>query len=167
MGSKNRDDPIDEAYTLSKSESGNDFGNEALETLLKRMEDDRDKFSVILAGYTENMQQLLNSNPGLESRFNHFFYFSDFSTDEMVDIFKLFCKKNDYSIDDKAVTELRELLEWLYEHRTQNFGNGRLVRNIFEKTIQHLSNRVAQHPENHNIQRIIAEDIQQAGKFFK
>lgn len=134
---------IDEAYSLV-DESGDDaYGREALQALLKRMEDNRDRLVVILAGYSNEMNRLLRTNPGLMSRFNTRLMFEDYSPGELGRIFGSFCDQNHYVVP--ATTQLRILfgLRWLYQHRDEHFGNARLVRNIFETAIRHLANRLA------------------------
>ncbi len=136
---------IDEAYTLSKQEDGRgiDFGQEAIDTLLKRMEDDRDKLIVIVAGYKGKMQRFIESNPGLKSRFNRFFYFEDYEPCELVEIFKMKCASSKYKLANSGEAILLEYFEKAYKGRDSSFGNGRLVRNILEKVIQAQSFRLA------------------------
>jgi hypothetical protein len=134
---------IDEAYSLV-DESGDDpYGREALQALLKRMEDARDRLVVILAGYPEEMDRLLRSNPGLMSRFNTHLTFEDYTPGELGSIFGSLCEQNHYQVP--AATRARVLagFKWLYERRDQHFGNGRLVRNTFETAIRRLANRIA------------------------
>ncbi len=137
---------IDEAYTLSKQENGRgiDFGQEAIDTLLKRMEDDRDKLIVIVAGYKGKMQRFIESNPGLKSRFNRFFYFEDYEPRELVEIFKMKCVSSKYKLANSAEAILLEYFKKAYNDRDSSFGNGRLVRNILEKVIQAQSFRLAE-----------------------
>ncbi len=134
---------IDEAYALTQSESSNDYGAEAVATLLKRMEDDRDRLVVIVAGYTNEMKKFINTNPGLESRFNRYIHFPDYSADELYKIFRMYLKKNQYTITKEAASFLLEHLERKVAMKDRNFGNARYVRNIFEKTIQAQANRIA------------------------
>ncbi|HQO00984.1 MAG TPA: AAA family ATPase [Spirochaetota bacterium] len=135
---------IDEAYTLSPEDSGGrDFGQEAIDTILKRMEDYRDRLIVIVAGYPDEMERFINSNPGLKSRFNRYFFFDHYSPDELMRIFDIFSGNAAFSVDDDAKAELRELLAALHEKRNRQFGNGRLVRNIFERIIERQANRIA------------------------
>lgn len=136
---------IDEAYTLKpEGASGNDFGQEAIDTLLKRMEDDRDKLIVIVAGYLDEMQQFIESNPGLKSRFNRYFYFRDYEPEELIEIFKLKCNNKNFQLTQDAENLLFEFFIDAYQNRDKSFGNGRLVRNILEKIIQAQSYRVAE-----------------------
>ncbi len=134
---------IDEAYALVPSESGRDFGQEAIDVLLKRMEDYRDRLVVIVAGYTDEMVTFIESNPGLESRFNRYFYFKDYAPEELLAIFEKMCGKSHFKLTPAAREKLHQLFENLYVKRDRNFGNGRLVRNLFEKTIERQANRLA------------------------
>ena len=133
---------IDEAYSLSNG-GENDFGREAIETLLKAMEDHRDNLVVIVAGYTEPMEKFLDSNPGLESRFNKYITFPDYNGEELNAIFHMQCKKNGYELDEEAEAAAEEFFNDLYENRDENFGNGRDVRNRFEDMVIRQANRVA------------------------
>jgi Cdc6-like AAA superfamily ATPase len=133
---------IDEAYSLSSGQQG-DFGREAIDTLLKLMEDNRENLIVIVAGYSEPMHQFLGANPGLRSRFNKFIEFPDYSPEELYTIFTRMCAKSQYTLDPEAAKLARSLLTAQYELRTENFGNGRLVRNFFERTEFKQADRVA------------------------
>lgn len=133
---------IDEAYALTSS-SENDYGHEAIDTLLKAMEDHRDNLIVIVAGYPELMDRFLNSNPGLESRFNKFIYFDDYDDEELYGIFKLMCDESNLVLDESADQYLKEYLKKMYETRSKNFANGRAVRNLFEEVITAQANRLA------------------------
>ena len=136
---------IDEAYALVPTDgSSNDYGQEAISTLLKRMEDYRDRLVVIIAGYPKEMKRFIDSNPGLQSRFNRYIDFPDYSADELVEIFMMYVKKNQYTLDDDAKAYLKERLQFAVEHKDRNFGNARYARNQFEKVIQAQANRVAQ-----------------------
>jgi len=134
---------VDEAYALVPADSSRDFGQEAVDVLLKRMEDYRSRLVVIAAGYTDEMARFVESNPGLKSRFNRYFYFNDYTPDELVAIFKKMCKDSHFSPTEEANQKLKILLTELYENRDRTFGNGRLVRNLFEKTIEQQANRLA------------------------
>ncbi len=132
---------IDEAYALT-TRGGNDYGQEAVDTLLKAMEDNRDNLVVIVAGYIELMQQFVHSNPGLESRFNRFMDFPDYTLDEMTAIFDMRCKQSGYTLAEDAEEALRELIA--RESRDIiGFGNARGVRNLFERAIAAQANRLA------------------------
>lgn len=132
---------IDEAYTLAKGE--NDFGQEAIDTLLKAMEDHRDEFIVIVAGYDEPMESFLQSNPGLKSRFNEYIHFDDYSEEELFMIFGLLCEQNDFRMDLEAQDTLKSYLNELCNHKPDNFANGREMRNLFDKSKKAHSNRLA------------------------
>jgi len=133
---------IDEAYSLiSKSE--NDYGKEAIATLLKRMEDDRDRLIVILAGYTAEMQDFIDSNPGLQSRFNRYIEFPDYSADELLQVFESNLKQFDYTITNEAKAILQEHFMKIVDKKERNFGNARYARNFFEKTIERQANRLS------------------------
>lgn len=136
---------IDEAYSLV-GENKDDFGKEAVATLIKRMEDDRDKLIVILAGYTDEMKGFIDTNPGLKSRFNRYIQFDDYSPTELVAIFKLNCSKLSYVLTDDANKKLLEIMTAAFTNRNKSFGNGRFARNIFEKTIEKQANRIASLP---------------------
>lgn len=134
---------IDEAYALSSGKAENDFGGEAIETILKAMEDNRDDLVVIVAGYTDLMEEFIASNPGLQSRFNRYLSFDDYTTDEMVAIFEMQCRKNCYVLSDES--DAREALVDAIEDakRDPDFGNARGVRNLFEKILIEQANRLA------------------------
>jgi AAA+ superfamily predicted ATPase len=134
---------IDEAYTLTPQESGQDFGQEAIDVLLKRMEDYRDRLVVIVAGYTEEMSEFIEANPGLKSRFNRYFYFNDYKPEELVKIFGKMCEKSHFKLTPEAQDRLKSVFDELYGARDRTFGNARLVRNLFEKTIEQQANRLA------------------------
>ena len=138
---------IDEAYTLSSSKGSNDFGQEAIDTILKAMEDNRDDFVVIVAGYPDLMQEFLDSNPGLRSRFNKFINFDDYSPDELTAIFNVLCEKSGYAIDDAIDGYLHDYFEEKYNNRDRNFANGREVRNFFELAVSNQPNRLASDPD--------------------
>ena len=134
---------IDEAYSLTSQEGANDFGKEAIEILLKNMEDHRDDLIVIVAGYTNLMEQFIHSNPGLESRFNKYFYFEDYTAEQLYSILESMCRRNSYVLSEQAGRKARTLLEEAYETRDANFGNARDVRNLFEDLIARQADRVA------------------------
>lgn len=136
---------IDEAYSLVQG-GGNDYGQEAISTLLKRMEDDRNRLIVVLAGYSEDMKRFIDSNPGLQSRFNRYIHFSDYSADELKQIFMLNVDKNQYLLEPEGEELLTSILNFAVEHKDKNFGNGRYIRNLFEKTIQNQAMRLSCQP---------------------
>lgn len=151
---------IDEAYSLTPQNAENDYGREAIETILKAMEDNRDDLVVIVAGYSELMDSFINSNPGLRSRFNRYMYFKDYSLQEMIDIFKMRCEKSLYKLENKAAEEaLSDLIKRCQED--ENFGNARGVRNLFEKILMVQANRLAGETEitKEKLMCITAEDI--------
>jgi len=133
---------IDEAYSLIQG-GQNDFGKEAIATLLKRMEDDRDRLVVILAGYTKEMQDFIDTNPGLQSRFNRYIEFPDYSADELMQIFEKQVAEYDYILSEDAKPILVKFFTEAVAHKDQNFGNARFVRNIFEKTLEKQANRLS------------------------
>ena len=134
---------IDEAYALANQDSPNDFGKEAIETLLKGMEDHRADLIVIVAGYTELMDNFIHANPGLESRFNKYFFFEDYTGEQLMDIFRSMCKKNGYTLDKQAEDYAVQGFKDLYENRDENFGNARDVRNVFERAVARQADRLA------------------------
>ena len=134
---------IDEAYTLSRSESANDYGQEAIDTILKAMEDHRDDLIVIVAGYPDLMEQFVNSNPGLRSRFNKYIIFEDYAPNELIAIFESMCSKAGLTFADDARQWLLNHFTNMYNNRTENFANGRDVRNLFEHAVMNQANRLA------------------------
>lgn len=123
--------------------AGNDYGQEAISTILKRMEDYRDRLVVIVAGYKNEMQRFIDSNPGLQSRFNRYIDFPDYTGGELSQIFKMYMKKNQYTLSAEAEKYLKERFEYAVAHKDRNFGNARYARNVFEKSIQAQANRLA------------------------
>jgi AAA+ superfamily predicted ATPase len=134
---------IDEAYTLKRSNSDNDYGQEAIDILLKRMEDFRENLIIIVAGYETEMNYFINSNPGLKSRFNRYFYFKDYDSTELTEIYRRIAEKSGFILKDEALKTLHELFEKLCSTKDDKFGNARLARNIFEKTFEKHANRTA------------------------
>ncbi len=132
---------IDEAYTLNKG--GNDFGQEAIDTLLKEMEDHRDELVVIVAGYDELMEGFISSNPGLNSRFSRKFHFTDYNGTQLYNIFSNMCRKQAYVLTEEARTILKKYFNDFYEKRDANFGNARDVRNFFDAVVQRQATRLA------------------------
>ena len=151
---------IDEAYTLTSKE-GNDFGYEAVDTVLKAMEDNRDDLVVIVAGYIDRMETFIDSNPGLQSRFNKYLHFADYTGEEMADIFLMQCEKNCYKPDEDAMDAMREYLHMAAEAAGE-FGNARGVRNVFEKVLSAQANRLASMQEitREELMRITKADVQ-------
>ena len=152
---------IDEAYSLVNQDAPNDFGNEAIEVLLKGMEDHREDLIVIVAGYTELMEQFIHSNPGLESRFNKYFFFEDYNGEQLADIFRSMCAKNGYTVDGETDKAAAEAFRIMYEQRDENFGNARDVRNIFEQAVARQANRVAalETPTKEDLMLLTREDL--------
>lgn len=155
---------IDEAYSLVSSNQNDSYGKEAIETLLKLMEDYRNDLVVIVAGYNNEMHTFLNSNPGLLSRFNKFIHFEDYSIEELIDILKLMFNKNGYSSDSDKL---------FYTHffevkKKKNFANAREVRNYFEKLIQIHASRIIslEHPTDLDLVTICDKDILNTNQFF-
>ena len=134
---------IDEAYTLANGENGNDYGKEAIDTLLKGMEDHREDLIVIVAGYPALMERFLNSNPGLRSRFNQFIHFEDYSPDELTAIFEKLCQSNGYHLAKDAHHYAVKYFEKRWQARDETFANAREVRNFFERVTTYQANRVA------------------------
>ncbi len=133
---------IDEAYALT-SHSSSDFGSEAISTLIKGMEDNREDMVVIVAGYPALMQEFLESNPGLQSRFSKTIYFPDYNAGELTEIFRLFCDKNQIKLNDTIVDMVRHNFEAEIAMKQKNFGNARMVRNYFEQILMNQANRLA------------------------
>ena len=152
---------VDEAYSLV-GENDDAFGHEAIQTLLKRMEDERGRLVVILAGYPGPMQQLLASNPGLSSRFSRHLSFADYRPVELARIFSRLCDANHFRLDSRARARLLIAFDWLYERRDQHFGNGRTARNLFEAAVRRMANRIAgaQEITQELLTRFEASDIQ-------
>lgn len=151
---------IDEAYTLS-SGGQNDYGMEAINTLLKRMEDDRDRLVVILAGYSNEIKQFIDSNPGLESRFNRYIHFDDYTDKELMDIFEYNLKKSQYSITKDAYIKIFGVISNKVANKDTRFGNARYVRNLFEKIIQKQADRISRidRPTKNQLSLITIDDI--------
>ncbi|MCL2628645.1 MAG: AAA family ATPase [Oscillospiraceae bacterium] len=158
---------IDEAYSLAPDTGSlNDFGREAIETLLKLMEDHRDDLIVIVAGYNEPMERFITSNPGLESRFNRYFTFEDYNSDELYDIFTSMCVKNEYLLTDEAKEFARDYFLKIYEQREHNFGNARHVRNFFENIVTVHSDRISSLDDHtrDDLTMVILKDLKNAAK---
>ena len=138
---------IDEAYTLTANKGQNDFGQEAVDTILKAMEDYRDEMIVIVAGYTDLMKEFLETNPGLKSRFNYFIEFPDYEPQELVAILELMCKKNEYVLSPEARQQAVELFTQRCQNKPDNFANAREVRNFLEKAMLNHAGRVTKLPK--------------------
>ena len=150
---------IDEAYALQGE--GKDFGPEAINTLLKLMEDFRDRLVVIVAGYTAPMMKFLDSNPGLKSRFNKFIHFEDYTPAQMIEILQSMLRKAEYEAPEDALSAVGPAFEQAYAARTEHFGNARFVRNIFERIQQAHANRLASvaEPTREQLLTIRTEDV--------
>ncbi|MBQ6500728.1 MAG: AAA family ATPase [Mogibacterium sp.] len=150
---------IDEAYMLNQKDEN--FGQEAIDTILKAMEDHRDEFIVIVAGYTQLMKEFVESNPGLKSRFNKFFEFPDYTVDELQQIFELQCKKYQYKLTEEADKAVRAEIIRLEESKGENFANAREVRNLFEKIIANQAARVSalEEVDEETLSTITIEDL--------
>lgn len=151
---------IDEAYSLTDNDEGG-FGSEAIDTLIKTMEDHRDDLAVVIAGYTGKMKGFLSSNPGLKSRFNRFWEFKDYIPPELFKIFLSLCSAGQFKLSPGAMKALAILLQQLYDQRDETFGNGRLVRNLYEETISNQASRLVSKKDlkDDEISTIEAEDI--------
>ena len=134
---------IDEAYSLTHGKGEGDFGQEAVDTILKAMEDHRDDFIVIVAGYPDLMKEFISSNLGLKSRFNQYINFSDYKPEELKQIFEFECRRQNLTLDVGCEDYLIEHFTDLYENRTEDYANGRDVRNYFEKVIKMRANRLS------------------------
>jgi SpoVK/Ycf46/Vps4 family AAA+-type ATPase len=152
---------VDEAYTLSDSNDA--YGKEAIDTLMKRMEDDRGKFVVIVAGYLDKMELFLASNPGLSSRFTHRLHIDDYTPEELLEIFISMAEKQSYKVVPEAEAKLSEIISRMCVNKDESFGNAREMRNLLDKTIQQLSIRVSNMDKSQiskdTYQEILPEDI--------
>ena len=137
---------IDEAYSLAPEDAGQDFGREAIETLLKLMEDHREDLVVVAAGYRDRMHSFIESNPGLRSRFTRFIDFPDYVPEELIKIFLGLADEGGYQLSPGALTAITNLLTEKYQARGEHFGNARMVRNVFEQMLVAQANRLAAVP---------------------
>lgn len=151
---------IDEAYTLAQG-GNQDYGHEAISTLLKRMEDNRDRLIVILAGYGSEMKTFIESNPGLRSRFNRYINFPDYTPNELLEIFLKYLDKQQYVLSESALIQTANFLTKEVDKGKNDFGNARFVRNLFEKAITQQANRLAniESCDKNMLKRIEEEDI--------
>lgn len=150
---------IDEAYSLSSNSSSDQFGEEAINTLLKRMEDERDNLIVITAGYKEEMKGFINSNPGLRSRFSKYIQFDDYSAEELAMIFAQLLKKSGHTLSPECKDRLAFVFEAMDAMKDEKFGNGRTVRNLYERVVENLANRLANASQDDDLFMIVPEDI--------
>ena len=135
---------IDEAYTLTAGKDGKDFGQEAVDTLLKLMEDNRDNLIVIVAGYTDLMKEFVESNPGLKSRFNKYIFFKDYTGDQLYDIFMSMCDKQEYAPNSAGKEYVKEYFEDRVKNKGEDFANAREVRNYLERAISRQASRIVE-----------------------
>lgn len=155
---------IDEAYTLTVNKSEGDFGQEAVDTLLKAMEDHRDELIVIVAGYPDLMNEFLSSNPGLQSRFNKFIFFEDYTVEEQMKILKKMCEEQDYTLSGAAEYFVQAYFEKRMEQMPQNFANARDVRNLLETIIASQATRLVElgMPTKEQLSILEEEDVKKA-----
>lgn len=144
---------IDEAYTLSANKGENDFGQEAIDTLLKAMEDHREDLIVIVAGYPDLMEEFLNSNPGLRSRFNKYIFFADYTPEELIEILESMCRKQEYKMSEEARNYAMNYFKDRVSEHSENFANAREVRNFMEQAIAHQASRIVHLGDN------VADDV--------
>ncbi|MGV0953102.1 MAG: AAA family ATPase [Fluviibacter sp.] len=133
---------IDEAYSLYKKDNERDFGREAIDTLLKEIEDRRGHLCVVVAGYSKEMSDFLRSNPGLQSRFTRFIEFPDYTPDELFDVFLVMCRNQGLKLTDDAMETSRKVIDTIYETKTEHFGNAREVRTLLEKVLERQASRI-------------------------
>ena len=155
---------IDEAYSLARKDDT--FGQEAIDTILKAMEDNRENFVVIVAGYTGPMENFINSNPGLKSRFNKYIEFPDYTIDELMGIFDMNCKKYDYEADEEIRAQIRAMIVQRKLGALENYANARDVRNLFEEIITNQARRVAamESPTQEDMKKILLEDLEETAE---
>jgi SpoVK/Ycf46/Vps4 family AAA+-type ATPase len=152
---------IDEAYSLVSKDSQDGFGEEAINVLLKRMEDDRDRLVVIVAGYSKEMHTFIESNPGFQSRFSRYIEFPNYSADELLEIFIKICKSNDYTLSEDLSISLKDHFNNQLVTAGTTFGNARYARNLFEKMLETQGNRVAAmgSPSDTEISQLVVSDL--------
>jgi len=152
---------IDEAYSLTPQKESNDFGQEAIDTLVKMMEDYRDDFIVIVAGYPDLMKDFLKSNPGLQSRFNTFINFEDYKPNELLEIFMSLCNQHNYIVENYTINTLIGIIEGIYSQADESYANARTVRNFFEKSIRRQANRLSKinTPSSKELKTLVIDDF--------
>lgn len=152
---------IDEAYSLTVNKGESDYGIEAVDTLLKAMEDNRDDFIVIVAGYPDLMDEFLQSNPGLRSRFNRFIHFEDYEANELYAIFESLCKKNSFTFTEDCTKAVQTYFEIQTMNKGADFANGRFVRNFFESIVTRQADRIAtlENFTDEELMQITLEDL--------
>lgn len=152
---------IDEAYTLNKEGGQGDFGQEAIDTILKAMEDNRKDLVVIVAGYTELMKKFVESNPGLKSRFNKYMEFPDYTADELIRIWEMNCRKYNYTFSLEAKEMIEGIIKKREAEKGENFANARDIRNMFETVITNHATRVAEmeDPSDNDLTTIMTMDL--------
>jgi hypothetical protein len=153
---------IDEAYTLAPAGASNDFGREAIDTLLKRMEDYRDRLIVVVAGYPERIENFIDSNPSLKSRFTRYLKFADYSPAELCQIFERFAVDGGYIVSPYATQKLLQIFTSRYTERNEQFGNARDVRNLFEESVRRQAVRLASEastPTREALQLLATDDL--------
>ncbi|MCW5822383.1 MAG: AAA family ATPase [Cyanobacteria bacterium TGS_CYA1] len=153
---------IDEAYALAPEGAVDQYGQEAVDTLVKRMEDHREDLVVIVAGYPDKMDNFISSNPGLKSRFNKYFNFSDYTPEQLLEILDSFCAKATFVLTDDARDVAKKIMEQIYSKRDKSFGNARDVRNVFETAINLQANRIVDLPQVDEkiLTEIVASDLE-------
>ena len=152
---------IDEAYSITENDHSDSYGRECLTELTKALEDYRDDLVVIVAGYTEPMDNFFESNPGLKSRFNSFIEFPDYSVEELEKILISMCDNNDYILDENTLKVIRDFLEDSVFKKDGNFANGRLVRNLYDDLVMNHARRIIniEHPTRADLATIINYDF--------
>lgn len=154
---------IDEAYSITENEHSDSYGRECLTELTKALEDYRDDLVVIVAGYTDLMNDFFKSNPGLKSRFNTFVEFEDYTNEELYQILQIMCKKDDYQLSPDASLEMQEILSTATQKKDEQFANGRFVRNLYEQLIMLHARRVSQIqvPTRNELSEITIDEVKQ------
>jgi AAA+ superfamily predicted ATPase len=148
---------IDEAYALTTLDRDM-YGQEAVDTLLKRMEDNRDDLIVIVAGYPSEMERFINANPGIRSRFTKYLHFDDYNAIELEQIFNALLKSSGHEMASDSGNHLAEVFREMDRQRGEKFGNGRTVRNLYERTIRNVASRVIKTMPS-NIKQVLPEDL--------